>query len=166
MGCCHSYFKLEDDQSNGFSETRMESILPRVDSSNNTPLSLSATNVTTTKQAKNETATIGRSNQTSEQSKSDESTPGYTGYIAKSKTTTKISSESTKKRDLVVNLPREELRDVLKPLDFSSLVQEKSNQYLSGTRMWIFKDAMTWMDDAEGNRVFWLAGSGGTVKLL
>ena len=140
----------------------MENILPRVDSSNSTPSS----NATTTKQARNETATICRSNQTSEQSKSDASTPGYTGYIAKSKITTKISSESTNKRDLVVTLPREELRDVLKPLDFSSLVQEKSSQYLSGTRMWIFKDAMTWMDDAGGNRVFWLAGSGGTVKLL
>jgi hypothetical protein len=87
----------------------------------------------------------------------------YTGYIPKSRI--EVKYDTTIKRNLEVNLTHDELKDDLKPLNFGPLVQEKCDQYMPGTRTWIFKDAKTWLADTKGNRVFWLAGDGGTVSL-
>ena len=77
--------------------------------------------------------------------------------------TTFVSSE-LKQREKMECLLHDELKDDLKPLDFGPLVQEKRNQYMPGTRVWIFKDAKTWLANVGESRVFWLAGDGGTVS--
>lgn len=53
---------------------------------------------------------------------------------------------------------------LFKAVDFLSLVEEKVNQLMKGTREWIISDVLRWLKDKQASKVFWLAGNGGTGK--
>ena len=149
MGCCHSYFKLDEDQTSQINTTRLEDITPRVDDLHHA----SSPSSSATKKVELENPVDRESTRVA----------AFAGYIPKSRI--EVKYDTTIKRNLEVNLTHDELKDDLKPLNFGPLVQEKCDQYMPGTRTWIFKDAKTWLADTKGNRVFWLAGDGGTVSL-
>ena len=55
---------------------------------------------------------------------------------------------------------------VLKPVDVTGLIREKSKQFLAGTREWIFNGVEAWLADKTTDKVFWLMGGGGTGKTV
>ena len=61
------------------------------------------------------------------------------------------------------------LGKLLDSLDFSGIIQEKSGQYMQGTRHWLFDEFHAWNKTAidskdKKRKLFWLMGAGGTGK--
>ena len=62
-----------------------------------------------------------------------------------------------------VKLLEGELGSVVKPLDHSALIAEKSSQLMKATREWILPAVVCWLLDPSST-LFWLTGDGGTGK--
>ena len=54
----------------------------------------------------------------------------------------------------------------LKAIDFSAVLQLKQQQWLAGTREWLFDQMDEWLADPDGARTLWLVGRGGTGKTM
>ena len=54
----------------------------------------------------------------------------------------------------------------LKTIDLSAVMQPKQQQWLAGTREWLFDQMDEWLADPDGARTLWLVGRGGTGKTM